>query len=149
GDFLDELDRTALFNDEPVADPAFQAALQVAAAASRHVKVLLAGTGADELFAGYGHHAMARRARAYRLLAFVLGHQRAPRAPGFAPPAAVPAAARPSGRPRLPWHAQAMTPLTAADRAALRPVAAADHLRELGEAFAAAAAAGLDPTNRQ
>jgi asparagine synthase (glutamine-hydrolysing) len=149
GDFLDELDRTAACNDEPVADPAFQPALQVATAASRHVKVLLAGTGADELFAGYGHHAFARRARAYRLLAFVLGDRLAARATGFDRADAVRAAARAYGRSRLPWHAQAMTHLSAADRAALRPVAAADHLRELGEAFAAAADAGLDPMNRQ
>ena len=39
--------------DEPVADPAAFAVLKVSELAKNHVKVLLGGEGADELFAGY------------------------------------------------------------------------------------------------
>ncbi len=39
--------------DEPVADPAAFAVLKLCRMARQHVKVLLGGEGADELFAGY------------------------------------------------------------------------------------------------
>lgn len=42
--------------DEPLADPAAVPALAIADAASAHVKVLLSGTGGDELFGGYRRH---------------------------------------------------------------------------------------------
>jgi len=147
GDFLAELDRTTFFNDEPVADPAFFPALLVARAAAAHVKVLLAGSGADELFAGYGHYRLSARARAYRLLAWGLGDGLAAAVTGMRRPPAERAAIRSFERDRLPYHAQAMTHLTGADRAALRDVVQTDHLAELAELFRAAA--GLDPRNRQ
>lgn len=147
GDFLAELDRTTWFNDEPVADPAFYPALLVARAASEHVKVLLAGSGADELFAGYGHYRLSARASAYRVLAHVLGDGLAARAVGMRRPQPERAAIRAFGRDRMPFHGRAMTHLTEADRAALREVAHTDHLEEIGERFRAAA--HLDPQNRQ
>lgn len=147
GDFLDELDRTTTWNDEPVADPAFYPALLVARAAARHVKVLLSGTGADELFAGYFHYSLALRERAYRLLALVLGDRLATAATRLA---AIPdqrRALRSHGRSRLPFHALAMTHLSPNDRDALRGVRHHDHLQELAAAFADAAA--MDPRNQQ
>jgi len=56
--FLSEAPATFWMCDEPVADPAYYAATKVADAAASMVKVLLSGTGADELFAGYGHHGL-------------------------------------------------------------------------------------------
>lgn len=54
--------------DEPLADPAAVPALAIAEAAGREVKVLLSGTGADELFGGYRRH---RLGRVLRRLAFI------------------------------------------------------------------------------
>lgn len=147
GDLLGELDRTTFFNDEPVADPAFYPALLVARAAARHVKVLLAGSGADELFAGYGHYRQSARATAYRLLAHVLGDGLAARVTGVRRPADERAAMRAFAQDRLPWHARAMTHLTTADRAALAPVTKVDAIAELAERFREAAS--FDPRNRQ
>jgi asparagine synthase (glutamine-hydrolysing) len=146
-DFLGELDATTWLNDEPVADPAFFPALCVARAAAQHVKVLLAGSGADELFAGYGHYRLSARASAYRLLATGLGDALAAKATGMRRSPAERTAIRAFGRDRLPWHALAMTHLNAHDRAALRPLVQRDHLQELAESFRAAAQ--LDPRNQQ
>ncbi len=147
GDFLTELDRTTFFNDEPVADPAFYPALLVSRAAAQHVKVLLAGSGADELFAGYGHYRLSARANAYRLLAHVLGDGLASKATGMRRSVTERAAIRTFGKDRLPWHALAMTHLQPTDRAALRPLVRRDHIEELAASFRAAAA--FDPRNRQ
>ena len=146
-DFLSELDATTWFNDEPVADPALFPALCVARAAAKHVKVLLAGSGADELFAGYGHYRLTARAQAYRLLATGLGDALAARATGMRKTAAERTALRAFGRDRMPHHALAMTHLTEHDRRALQPLVQVDHLAELAESFRSAA--GLDARNRQ
>jgi asparagine synthase (glutamine-hydrolysing) len=147
GDFLAELDRTTFFNDEPVADPAFFPALLVSRAAAKHVKVLLAGSGADELFAGYGHYRLSSRATAYRLLSHVLGEALASKATGMKRPPDERSAIRAFAKDRLPWHARAMTHLTTADRFALRPVTSRDAIEELATLFQEAA--GLDPRNQQ
>ena len=52
-DFLASLERIAWHLDEPVGDPAAFAVLKVCELARGHVKVLLSGEGADELFGGY------------------------------------------------------------------------------------------------
>ena len=147
GDFLFELDRTTFYNDEPVADPALFPSLLVSRAAAQHVKVLLAGSGADELFAGYGHYRLTGRGNAYRLLSHVLGDRLAKKAVGMHRPSAERDAIRAFGKNRLPYHARAMTHLTDADRDALRPLVAYDHLRELGECFLTANQ--LDARNQQ
>lgn len=147
GDFLAELDHTTWFNDEPVADPAVFPSLLVSRAAAQHVKVLLAGSGADELFAGYGHYRLTGRCTAYRLLAHVLGDGLAAKAVGMKRPPAERAAIRAFANNRMPYHGRAMTHLTDADRAALQPMVAHDHLQELAECFRAAG--NLDGRNQQ
>ncbi|TDL74899.1 asparagine synthase (glutamine-hydrolyzing) [Peribacillus frigoritolerans] len=52
-DFLKELPKIIWQMDEPVADPAAVPLYFVAREASKHVKVVLSGEGADELFGGY------------------------------------------------------------------------------------------------
>ena len=52
-DLLQNLERVAWHLDEPIGDPAAFAVLKVCEMARDHVKVLLSGEGADELFAGY------------------------------------------------------------------------------------------------
>jgi asparagine synthase (glutamine-hydrolysing) len=52
-DIAAELPGVARFLDEPCADPAAVPAHLIARAASREVKVLLSGTGGDEVFGGY------------------------------------------------------------------------------------------------
>ncbi len=46
--------------DAPLSEPADVAVYELAVAASDHVKVVLSGEGADEIFAGYPKHRMAR-----------------------------------------------------------------------------------------
>lgn len=53
-DLLDAMEGVAWHMDEPVADPAAFAVWKLCRNAREHVKVLLGGEGADELFAGYG-----------------------------------------------------------------------------------------------
>lgn len=52
-DIIDLLPDVVVHMDEPVADPAALATLLISREASRDVKVLLSGQGADELFGGY------------------------------------------------------------------------------------------------
>lgn len=52
-EFIDELERIIWHMDDPVADPAAVPLYFVAKEASKHVKVVLSGEGADELFGGY------------------------------------------------------------------------------------------------
>ncbi|WP_096200517.1 asparagine synthase (glutamine-hydrolyzing) [Bacillus sp. FJAT-45350] len=53
-EFVKELPRIVWHMDDPVADPAAIPLYFVAREASKHVKVVLSGEGADELFGGYG-----------------------------------------------------------------------------------------------
>lgn len=50
------ISRIAWFQDDLVADPVLLANYQLAEAASKQVKVILCGEGADELFGGYNHY---------------------------------------------------------------------------------------------
>ncbi|MGG0720499.1 asparagine synthase (glutamine-hydrolyzing) [Robertmurraya massiliosenegalensis] len=52
-EFIRELPRIVWHLDDPVADPALVPLYFVAREASKHVKVVLSGEGADELFGGY------------------------------------------------------------------------------------------------
>lgn len=55
-DALDLLDSMVYHMDEPVGDAAFLALLVLSQHAAKQVKVVLAGEGADELFAGYDRY---------------------------------------------------------------------------------------------
>lgn len=52
-EYRDELARLVSFQEDPVADPSSIALYFVSKAASEHVKVMLSGEGADEIFGGY------------------------------------------------------------------------------------------------
>ncbi len=56
----DIISRIAWFQDDLVADPVLLANYQLAEAASKQVKVILCGEGADELFGGYNHYGQLR-----------------------------------------------------------------------------------------
>lgn len=146
-DFWTGLDHRVWLADEPIADPALFPQLSLARAAAAHVGALLLGDGADELFAGHAHTTLAGRAAAYARLAGVLGDRIAAAATRFRRPPAERAAIRAFATDPLPFHAAAASHLSAADRAALQPLARGDHLQELVECFRAAQA--LDRCNRQ
>ena len=61
-DMAEELTRLVAFRDEPVAEPTDIALYRMARLASERVKVVLAGEGGDELFAGYPKYAADRLA---------------------------------------------------------------------------------------
>jgi asparagine synthase (glutamine-hydrolysing) len=61
-DMAEELARLVAFRDEPVAEPTDVALYRMARLASESVKVVLAGEGGDELFAGYPKYAADRLA---------------------------------------------------------------------------------------
>lgn len=52
-EFIDAIPEIVWYLDDPVADPALVPLYFVAAEARKHVKVVLSGEGADELFGGY------------------------------------------------------------------------------------------------
>jgi asparagine synthase (glutamine-hydrolysing) len=58
--FADDWRRLTWHRDAPLSEPADVAVHHLARAASEHVKVVLSGEGADELFAGYPKHRLAR-----------------------------------------------------------------------------------------
>jgi asparagine synthase (glutamine-hydrolysing) len=62
GDLAEDLPKLVAFRDEPVAEPTDVALYRVARLAAKSVKVVLAGEGGDELFAGYPKYAADRLA---------------------------------------------------------------------------------------
>jgi asparagine synthase (glutamine-hydrolysing) len=67
-DFLSELARTMPRLEEPCGIPSAPALLQLSRFAAEHVKVVLAGQGADEPHGGYGRHQAAALLRPLRLV---------------------------------------------------------------------------------
>ncbi len=61
-DLAEDLERLVAFRDEPVAEPADVALYRMSKRAAESVKVVLAGEGGDELFAGYPKYAADRLA---------------------------------------------------------------------------------------
>lgn len=149
-DFMAAAPRIVWTADEPVADPAFASALKVAEVAATRVKVLLAGTGADELFAGYGRYGLTRRRRALAgapaWLRRSRGVERLFAALGRADELR---ALRVYAEDRSAWHGEAMSQLTPAERAALAAglPGSADPLRAVHAAFEAGR--GLPPLEQQ
>ena len=62
GDLSEDLERLVAFRHEPVAEPADVALYRISRLAAESVKVVLAGEGGDELFAGYPKYAFDRLA---------------------------------------------------------------------------------------
>ncbi|NOT29284.1 MAG: asparagine synthase (glutamine-hydrolyzing) [Planctomycetes bacterium] len=117
-DFLAHAPRMVWFNDEPVADPAYYSAMKVAEAASAEVKVLLSGTGADELFAGYGHYTLTRKKELFAALPSFVQRSSLVRGLVRRPTEELDALCS-YGRSSFAWHALAMSSLTPADRRTL------------------------------
>src|SRR5262249_39370105 len=67
-DVASELERVVRFLDEPCADPAAVPAFLVARAASAEGRVLLSGTGGDEVFGGYRRYRLPALLRRSALL---------------------------------------------------------------------------------
>lgn len=146
-DFLADAPRVIWQNDEPVADPAYYSATQVAEAASAEVKVLLSGTGADELFAGYGHYWLTAKKDLWAALPGALQAPWAWRWLGRAPTEL--AALASHSRSRLDWHALATLHLDPDDRRRLEGhlEGSRDPLEALRMAFDECP--GADPLDQQ
>lgn len=136
-DFNKQAVRAIWFSDEPIADPAYFAATKVAEVASDHVTVMLAGTGGDELFAGYGRYILNRRNRILQLLPKSIASNETWRRLLSLPnePDTVSALAS-YPQSRLEWHTKTMSNLNPADRAELAAALSISSVR--GAAFAAA-----------
>ena len=67
-EMMDALPLIVWYLDDPVADPALVPLWFIAREARRHVKVVLSGEGADELFGGYGVYYQPGVVRAGRAL---------------------------------------------------------------------------------
>lgn len=63
GDLAADLERLVAFRHEPISEPTDVALHRIAARAAETVKVVLAGEGGDEVFAGYPKYAFDRLAR--------------------------------------------------------------------------------------
>ena len=149
GDFEEELPLLAWISDEPIADPALLSQFHVAEAAGRRVRVLLGGTGGDELFGGYGHYALPWKKAAYASLPASWQRRLYALAAGRWMDAEAADALLEYRTSRLRWHQRSMTHLTAADEAALHDavdgsVGVASNLERLF-----AASSGYDPANQQ
>jgi asparagine synthase (glutamine-hydrolysing) len=145
--------RAASHMDEPLADPAAVPALAISEAASHEVKVLLSGTGADELFGGYRRHRLGEVLRALaplprpwasglaRWIGTRVGSRRS-RADEWAFFAAKALAARGSATPMEAYlRAQAIAPTAVR---ALLPNGDSDPVVRLGERLRSNAAADPD-----
>jgi asparagine synthase (glutamine-hydrolysing) len=149
GDFEDELPLLAWISDEPVADPATYSQFHVAESAGERVRVLLGGTGGDELLGGYGHYVLPWRKAAYTSLPGAVQRFLYQAAGGrLIDPEGADALLEYSGSRHL-WHRRAMMHLGIEDEAELRSALpdsrlASDNLDRLF-----AASRSYDPVNQQ
>lgn len=112
--FLENAAYMTWISDEPIADPAFFAAQLVAEIASKEVTVILSGAGADELFAGYGHHKLSKRnALAESILRKNIPFAKACLSAAFDDDTLVGLASYESSR--LPWHLRCASNLSSSD----------------------------------
>ncbi|MGY3724006.1 asparagine synthase (glutamine-hydrolysing) [Granulicatella balaenopterae] len=73
-EFFEGIDKVQYYSDEPHANLSSVALYFLSGLASEHVKVVLSGEGADELFAGYNEYEMPWLQRTYAKLPFGLRH---------------------------------------------------------------------------
>ena len=149
GDFEAELPLLAWISDEPIADPATYSQFHVAEAAGERVRVLLGGTGGDELFGGYGHYVLPWKKAAWATLPVPVQRRLRGIAAGRLIDAEGADALLEYRRSRRAWHRRCMTHLSAAEEADLR--GALPHSRSssvnLDRLFDANR--GYDPVNQQ
>jgi asparagine synthase (glutamine-hydrolysing) len=65
-DFMDLMEKVVWHLDQPISDPAVLANYMVARLAAQHVKMVLSGEGADEMFAGYARYVGERFSPVFR-----------------------------------------------------------------------------------
>lgn len=149
GHVEDELPLLAWISDEPIADPATYSQYHVAEAAGRRVRVLLGGTGGDELFGGYGHHVLPWKKAVYASLPPALERRVRGLAVGRWLDDESADALREYRTSRCSWHRRSTTHLTGAEAAGLRAAvegsrSASANLVRLFDAYAR-----LDSPNQQ
>ena len=76
-DYVSSLKRLTEFRDAPLSEPADPALAQMSTIASRDVKVVLSGEGADELFCGYPKYSLASAPKVLNAIARRLGPKKA------------------------------------------------------------------------
>lgn len=74
-EFFEGIDKVQYYSDEPHANLSSVALYFLARLAREHVKVVLSGEGADELFAGYNDYEVPFLHKLYKLLPFCLRHR--------------------------------------------------------------------------
>lgn len=74
-EFFKGIDKVQYYSDEPHANLSSVALYFLARLAREHVKVVLSGEGADELFAGYNDYEVPFLHKLYKLLPFCLRHK--------------------------------------------------------------------------
>ena len=74
-EFFEGIDKVQYYSDEPHANLSSVALYFLARLAREHVKVVLSGEGADELFAGYNDYEVPFLHKLYKLLPFCLRHK--------------------------------------------------------------------------
>jgi asparagine synthase (glutamine-hydrolysing) len=120
GEVEDELPLLAWISDEPIADPATYSQYHVAEAAGRRVRVLLGGTGGDELLGGYGHYVLPWKKAFYASLPPSLQRLVHGLAVGRWIDEESADALREYRRSRRSWHGRSTMHLTEAEAAELR-----------------------------
>lgn len=73
-EYFDSLEKVMYYMDEPLADPAAVSLYFVAELASRDVKVVLSGEGADEFFGGYNTYRSEKDASWYFKIPYFIRH---------------------------------------------------------------------------
>ena len=73
-EYINNFEKIIYYMDEPLADPSAIALYFVSEIASKDVKVVLSGEGADELFAGYGTYLEEYSASWYMKIPFAIRH---------------------------------------------------------------------------
>jgi asparagine synthase (glutamine-hydrolysing) len=149
GDFEDELPLLAWISDEPIADPATYSQFHVAVAAGERVRVLLGGTGGDELFGGYGHYVLPWKKAAYASLPAPVQRRLRRLAAGRLIDSAGADALLEYRSSRQAWHRRCMTHLAPDEEAVLRGALPGSRAVNVNLDRLFAANGSFDPVNQQ